>query len=87
MRNSKSKDLTLIVLQRFGIGWAASDKVVNKRFDPYGTPMAMTPMAMLDPPRCSCESEDKSVADRETAMSGNLSEVWDLHQEDGNTYR
>ena len=35
MRNSKSKDLTLIVLQRFGIGWAASDKLVNKRFDPY----------------------------------------------------
>ena len=22
-------------MQRFGIGWVVSDKVVNKRFDPY----------------------------------------------------
>ena len=25
-------------MQRFGIGWAASDEVVNKRFDPYADP-------------------------------------------------
>ena len=26
-------------MQRFGIGWAASDKLANKRFDPYAMPM------------------------------------------------
>jgi len=47
VRNSKSKDLTLMVLQPFGIGWAASDKLVNKRFDPYAYAYALCPTPMI----------------------------------------